>query len=315
MLRPAQMIASARRMLELPLLCFLVRNAYASRIMNSPVDDPVVLPQEGSAMIQRRFGTHAISSFGLSEQAMSAMFIVQGGRESWLNLSRVKPSTNVGVSLCIPCVPEDVEALKDTLVPSILQQTLKPKEVIFAISGIPKEDSALLETELQSKLVDVPVTVNAIEGQAYAGANRNRAENLATGDLIAFFDADDAMHPRRLEVLAYIWEKYHPKVILHGWSEGVESSLHLEQQFQLIEGMEIATYGLGILGKLAHAVHQGQPAVDKKVFASVRERDDLPRGQDVQFLHDVMAKFGESDSTIMYVGLPLTRFSNWRTGR
>jgi len=212
-------------------------------------------------------------------------------------------------------VPEDLQDLKDTLAPSINAQTLKPKEVIVALSSASKEESQSLQKTLQGKLPGIPVTVSGKEGQAYAGENRNRAEGLATGDLIAFFDADDAMHPRRLEVLAYIWEKYKPKVILHGWSKGVKGIEPLDESFQLIKGQEITTNGLQILGPLTHAVHQGQPAVDKKVFTYVHENGDLARAQDVRFLHDVMDKFGSFDDTILYVGLPLTRFGNWRTGR
>jgi glycosyltransferase involved in cell wall biosynthesis len=37
--------------------------------------------------------------------------------------------------------------------------------------------------------------------------NRNRAASLLTTDLVTFIDADDLMHPRRLEFLCDIFEK------------------------------------------------------------------------------------------------------------
>lgn len=251
----------------------------------------------------------------LSADERATMFFVSGSQDVWEKLSDVRPSATTQVSLCIPCVPEDLEALQDTLVPSIKAQTLKPKEVIVALSSASTEESQRLETTLRGSLMDIPVKVTGKEGTAYAGENRNRAEGLATGDLVAFFDADDAMHPRRLEVLAYVWAKYHPKVILHGWSKGVTQVEPLEDEFEIIKGKEITTNGLQMLGPLTHAVHQGQPAVDKQVFAQVREQGELPRAQDVRFLNDVMDTFGRFDETILYVGLPLTRFGNWRTGR
>jgi glycosyltransferase involved in cell wall biosynthesis len=101
------------------------------------------------------------------------------------------------VSVVIPTY--NSAALVEEAVRSALAQTMPPAEVIVVDDGS-TDDTA-------DRLADFGPPVRVIR-QANGGVSsaRNRALAAATGDLIAFLDADDVWHPdklrRQLEVLA-----------------------------------------------------------------------------------------------------------------
>jgi len=219
------------------------------------------------------------------------------------------------VSLCIPCAPEDIAPLTDVLLPSVRLQTHKPVEVVISLSSAPPNVAEQAKASFIRVLPDVPIVVTAVAEKAYAGVNRNRAAKNSKGDLLVFQDADDALHPRRLEFLARIFAQFRPKLILAGYSFGVEKVSSIDDPFQVLYGKQIlGRGGTEWLGNLPYRVHQGQPAVDRTVFDKVQQKP-LRRAQDVAFLKEVAKKYGMEDSTIMYIGMPLVRFGNWRTGR
>ena len=82
---------------------------------------------------------------------------------------------------------------------SILSQTLRPDEVIFV------DDQSTDNTVhvLKNFQRDVPISIKVICISPNAGPSRARNVGMsaATGDWIAFFDADDLWHPDHLESL------------------------------------------------------------------------------------------------------------------
>lgn len=75
---------------------------------------------------------------------------------------------------------------------SVLQQTLKPYEVVVVDDGSKDETVSLL------KGFGSAITIVEQENQGVAGA-RNTLCRLMTGDLVAFLDHDDLWHPKYLE--------------------------------------------------------------------------------------------------------------------
>jgi hypothetical protein len=79
-------------------------------------------------------------------------------------------------------------------------QTRAPDIIIISISGY------IADSTLDISGLTIPVTVLTTPNQLYAGANRNiaGAEAIKQGAThLSFFDADDIMHPRRLECIEY----------------------------------------------------------------------------------------------------------------
>jgi glycosyltransferase involved in cell wall biosynthesis len=117
----------------------------------------------------------------------------------------------VGVSVVIPCF-RCARTIKRAI-ESIAQQTLKPMEIILVEDASGDETlSALMEIERQ---YSGWVRVVALEANQGAGCARNAGWAAATQPLIAFLDADDTWHSRKIEI-QYAFMNSHPEVMLCG---------------------------------------------------------------------------------------------------
>jgi glycosyltransferase involved in cell wall biosynthesis len=124
----------------------------------------------------------------------------------------MKQQEYADVSVVIPCFK-----CADTIaraVNSISSQTFLPKEVILVEDN--SEDHTL-ETLYTLKNTYSPewITVIPLSKNIGAGEARNAGWDIAIGQYIAFLDADDIWHPRKIDI-QYRWMKKHPDVILTG---------------------------------------------------------------------------------------------------
>ena len=127
----------------------------------------------------------------------------------------MQSNSSVPVSVIIPCY-----CCADTIeraVTSVMSQTMLPAEV-WLIDDASSDGGRTLATLYELKehygskahIEVIPLKENS--GPAVA---RNRGWDAATQSYIAFLDADDAWHPRKLEV-QYSWMQVHPHVALTG---------------------------------------------------------------------------------------------------
>ena len=118
----------------------------------------------------------------------------------------------IPVSVIIPFY-KHIDELKRALA-SVESQTALPMEVIVVNddgNNDNKSELDLLENQysiLSFKLIHLPKNIGA------AGA-RNAGWDCASGDYVAFLDADDAWHPRKLEI-QYEFMKCNPHIDLTG---------------------------------------------------------------------------------------------------
>ena len=118
----------------------------------------------------------------------------------------------VPVSVVIPCY-----RCADNIaraVESVVRQTLCPAEVILIDDGSGDNTLATLYA-LQAQYGMVWIKVIALEKNRGVSVARNTGWDAATGDYIAFLDADDAWHPEKIAV-QYSWMRDHPQVALSG---------------------------------------------------------------------------------------------------
>ena len=117
------------------------------------------------------------------------------------------------VSVIIPCYrcSETVERALN----SALNQTLPPAEVLLIddASGDASLDLLLHLAKVHASRVNVKVIALAKNGGA--GLARNAGWEAATQPWLAFLDADDAWHPRKLEI-QWAWLESHQDVVLCG---------------------------------------------------------------------------------------------------
>lgn len=115
------------------------------------------------------------------------------------------------ISVVIPCY-----RCKDTIVSaldSVLGQSLSPAEILLVddVSG-----DGTLDLLYQLAHANGPrVKVIAQEKNGGPGLARNAGWDTATQPWLAFLDADDAWHPRKLEI-QWAWLATHPDVVLCG---------------------------------------------------------------------------------------------------
>ncbi|WP_035614032.1 glycosyltransferase family A protein [Haloferula sp. BvORR071] len=96
------------------------------------------------------------------------------------------------VSICMPC--HNAAAYVAAALDSVLAQTWSSIEIIVVNDGSTDDSGAILDGY-------VPKGVRVIhERLGSASKARNRAAAAATGDYIKFFDADDLLSPRHIEL-------------------------------------------------------------------------------------------------------------------
>lgn len=119
------------------------------------------------------------------------------------------------VSVIIPCY-----LCADTIeraVESVVGQTFLPGEILLVDDCSGDEGNTLsvlflLQQKYQHK---VPVSVIKLPENSGPGAARNAGWKAAQQTYLAFLDADDRWHPRKLEI-QYQWMAAHPEVYLTG---------------------------------------------------------------------------------------------------
>lgn len=116
------------------------------------------------------------------------------------------------VSVIIPCYQ-----CADTIsrcVESVVNQTLPPKEIIIVDDGS-KDETLSVILKLQETYGKDWIKVIALKENSGVSVARNTGWDLASQDYIAFLDADDAWHPKKIAIQYDLMSK-NPELILSG---------------------------------------------------------------------------------------------------
>jgi len=96
---------------------------------------------------------------------------------------------------------------------SVMEQTSRPLEII-AVDDASTDDTCAV-VERISAHSSIPLKLLRLTENLGSGTTRNEGWRVASGDLIAFLDADDAWHPHKLAI-QYTWLEAHPQIALVG---------------------------------------------------------------------------------------------------
>lgn len=141
-------------------------------------------------------------------------------------------------SMIIPCHYTHFEYLIE-LLESVSQQTRLPDEVIVALSGTDNLDAAEVARAI-GRSWPFKITWLPSGDVVSRGGNRNRAAEQASGDILICTDADDLMHPRRIELCMRLLESDPwPQMILHGLILSPEAS---PKQFQWVQQLPFTEF-------------------------------------------------------------------------
>jgi glycosyltransferase involved in cell wall biosynthesis len=174
------------------------------------------------------------------------------------------------LGVVIPCYYGHIQRLYD-LLESIEKQTVLPDKVVVSSSST---------SELKcDKIYSFPLEVIITENKQNASKNRNvAASKLLDMDYITFIDADDIMHPQRIEFLLKGFQTYDSDIILHNYFDSKKETI--ESFLKNFEELNIRTHTLiqGWTGCITHIngyderldkIHHGQVTVKRTIFEAV----------------------------------------------
>lgn len=96
------------------------------------------------------------------------------------------------IGVAIPC-HEPYHRYLSELLGSIANQTVKPNKVVISCS------SWLFDSRIDTNYKGLDLTILYTTQKQNPSQNRNAAASILYTDFISFFDADDIMHPQRIQ--------------------------------------------------------------------------------------------------------------------
>lgn len=196
------------------------------------------------------------------------------------------------------------------LLDSIEKQTRLPDKVVVSCSST--------REFVNNKTYSFPLQIILTEERQNAAQNRNiAASNLMDMDFVSFIDADDIMHPQRIEVLLKVFNEYDCDIILHNY-------LIDTGEFENIENIQVRTDSLiqCHTGCIVHRdstrnyvdhIHHGQSTIKTRILDKVKfpEEDAFLTREDATFCHRVF-ELGNIQNA--YIGNPLSLYKPSATG-
>jgi hypothetical protein len=232
------------------------------------------------------------------------------------------------LAVAVPCYHGHINSLEKLLV-SISKQTSLPELVVVSCSGVNKEEQLQKLNSYIQQFKSFALKIIAHSDKKNASQNRNiAADHIITefkfqnSDLISFFDADDEMHPQRLEIIRKVFETPETKLALHSYKFGDnpydDYSLFISTPSSILS-VNLAQYDCvkvdGSGYNTCHVIpprlpiHNGQPVVRKEVFDKIRYNESVEcyGREDSVFNCDVIRNFTEHKN-IAFVPLSLSNY-------
>lgn len=209
----------------------------------------------------------------------------------------------MSIGVAIPCYYGHIKNLIN-LLDSIEEQTVKPNKVVISCSSTKDK----IETKLYSFSLEIIIT----DEKKNAAQNRNIAAcKLTDVDYITFIDADDIMHPQRIEILLKVFKDTNCDIILHNFFIN-------ETNFKHIEPVDIRINELTqcLTGCIRHVdfykyqntcqkIHHSQSSIKKYIFDIIKypEEQEFYSKEDCVFCYRI---FGIPNIKNVYIANELS---------
>ena len=200
------------------------------------------------------------------------------------------------IGVAIPAYIGHIEGLFK-LLDSIQNQTVIPDKVVVSCSSTKKSDLELDCYFEKVKQYSFYLEIITSEEKKSAAQNRNiAASKLTDMDYITFIDADDIMHPQRIEILLKVFQEYDSDIILHNYFVHVTFENII---FNKIENSDINVRTNSLrqhwsgciehINYVEEGIHHSQVSVKNEVFNKIKfpEEIEFNRKEDCIFCHRV----------------------------
>ena len=212
----------------------------------------------------------------------------------------------ISIGVAIPCYKFHIPSLKRCL-DSIEAQTVKPHEVIVSCSS-----SKTSDIPFSSYMYSYTLRILPQPERRNAAENRNYAASFLTTDIVTFFDADDEMHPQRLEAITQAFQQHHGlDIVLHSFLEGEENKrafdIHTTFDFRPQTLTKSPTGCAVYTGDLSARIHHSQVSVSRFVLGRIQFKEDPgnERREDAIFCGDVLSMDGSQN---VYINTHLSKY-------
>lgn len=209
------------------------------------------------------------------------------------------------IGVAIPCYEKHWKLLP-ALLDNISKSTLRPDHIAVSCS------SWTHNNRTDTIYDGIPVSVQYSTKRLNQAANRNIAAGILRTQLISFIDADDLMHPSRLEYIMRAFQEGPYHAIYHSYSHEPISAyttpFEPAEPYTLVsEPIILNPNTIGILvGKTGHPIHHAHVTVRRDVFNRFKfdERWDVYRMEDSLYGKTLV----ERGVSIGYLANKLTRY-------
>lgn len=191
------------------------------------------------------------------------------------------------IGVAVPCYYGHIGHLTN-LLDSIENQSCKPDKVVVSCSST-KE---LFETKKYSFLLEIIIT----EEHKNAAQNRNiAASRLNDMDYITFIDADDIMHPQRIEILLKTFQETDCDIILHNFLMNDSNFNHIDnidiRINELIQCYTGCIRHLDFYKYQSQSIHHSQSSIKQHIFDIIKypEEKEYARKEDCVFCYRIFS--------------------------
>lgn len=216
---------------------------------------------------------------------------------------------DITIGVAIPCYINHINAL-GYLLDSIEKQTRKPDKVVVSCSSSQQGD--IPPSYFQYSF---PIYIYIISEKLNAAQNRNIAISYLDTDIITFIDADDQMHPQRLEIIEQCFLKHDVKILGTSFEtdDTREFDHYLDFPFEINKlyicpsrSVQHINYTTG------NVIHNGQYSVRRDVLQNIRFREEPQYfgREDTFFGGDVILSYPGQNA---YCPLRLSRYKPSRS--
>ena len=217
--------------------------------------------------------------------------------------------STIRIGIAIPCYKGHIEHLKHVL-DSIEKQTRKPDQVVVSCSS--SESSDIPATYFQYSF---PVSIFTCSEKKNTAQNRNIALSKLNTDIVSFIDADDIMHPQRLEAIEQSFLQHDILIFLHFYETNMNKEFITYNQFPVeLNKMYVCPWRSvqHTHYRCASIIHNGQCSVRREVVDRIRFQEGIEfvGREDTWFVGDVLLIYPGKSA---YCPLRLSRYLPSRT--
>ena len=219
------------------------------------------------------------------------------------SVERRSEVAHLKVSVVIPCHVKHFSKLKD-LLNEYVYQTVVPDEVVVSLSGVGEFNLEQEEQLRNLERTNWPFALKILvhEGHLSASANRNRACEVAVGDVFVGQDADDIPHRQRIEAIKWFFEHYDVDLVQHAFKlSNDRRELEFNIDVERLRFITLPEY------ETIYNVANGPNCISRRVFAKIHWDNEVIHGEDVLFNKTVYEHF--SKTAIIYDPLYLYRWA------